>query len=338
MTIPRRTAVALAVAALCGLSLAAFLGWPRGGGERSPEPVEGITVGAAKIDASALVYLAQERKFFENRGLKVTIVDYSAGALAADDLLQGRLDVVTAVEFVGVAKHFLNPDVRILASISGRPYTHEVIGRRDRGITDPAHLRGKRIAVTRDSSGDFFLGGFLAEHGVPAESATYVDLPPPRILDALAAGTVDAAMTWEPTAGRIKERLGANAVHWPGQSGRGYYMVLMTRDAFIRDRPRTAERLLRALIDAEEYSAARPAEAQAFLAARLGYDRGQLSSLWQRCDYRVRLDQDLLVLMEDEARWAIRRRNLPRETPNYLGVIRWEHLAKIRPEAVTLIH
>lgn len=337
MLMSRPITSALIAAAICALLAASFFVWPRGAGKEYEGAVEKITVGVARIEAASLLYLAQERGFFRARGLDVKLVEYSAGVLAADDLLAEKLDVATTSEFAAVAKLSVNSGVRILASIV-RADTLEVIGRRDRGIEKPSHLRGKRIAVTRDSGGDFFLGTFLADHGIPAESVTFVDLPPPGILEALAAGTADAAMTWEPAVGWIKERLGQNAVHWPGQGGRGYYMVLLARDEFLRDRPRAAERLLRALIDAEEYAAGQPSQAQEFIAMRLGYDRALLESLWARCDFRVRLDQDLLILMEDEARWAIRRRGLKREVPNYLDVIRWEPLGKIRPGAVTVIH
>lgn len=337
MLMSRRITVALSAAAVCALLAAIFFVWPRGAGKGYEGAVEKITVGVARIEAASLFYLAQERGFFADRGLDVRMVEYSAGLLAADDLLSDKLDVAAASEFVAVGKHFLNPDLRILASIS-RPHTHEVIGRRDRGIGEPADLRGKRIAVTRESSGDFFLGTFLTEHGIPAESVTFLDLPPPGILEALAAGNADAAMTWEPTVGWIKQRLGESVVHWPGQGGRGYYFVLLTRDEFLRDRPRAAERLLQALIDAEEYAAGHTPQAQDFIASRLGYDPGLLRFLWPQCDFRVRLDQDLLILMEDEARWTIRRHGLKREVPNYLDVIRWEPLGKIRPGAVTVIH
>ena len=138
--------------------------------------------------------------------------------------------------------------------------------------------------------------------------------------------------------GKIKERLGPNAVHWPGQSGRGYYFVLMTRDDFLKKRPRAVERLLKALIEAEEYVSAHTPEAQTFMAERLGYDRVLMQSLWSRSDFRVRLDQDLLILMEDEARWTLRRKGLKQEMPNYLDVIHWEGLKRIKPEAVSIIH
>lgn len=336
MTKSRRITVVLAFIAISALALA-FFPWSKGAEKKYDGPVEKITFGVASIDPSSLFYIAHGRGLFKDQGLDVKVIEYSAGLLAADDLLQNKLDVVTAAEFVVVSKHGLHPNVRILASIS-RPDTHEVIARRDRGITEPAHLKGKRIAVTRHSSGDFFLGAFLTHHGIPAESVTFVDLPPPGILDALSSGTADAAMTWEPTVGKAKERLGPNAVHWPGQSGRGYYFVLMTRDDFIKKRPRATERLLKALIEAENYVSANTPEAQNLMAKRLGYNLALLQSLWSKCDFRVRLDQDLLTLMEDEARWAIRRKGLKREIPNYLEVIHWEGLKKIKPEAVSIIH
>ena len=115
-------------------------------------------------------------------------------------------------------------------------------------------------------------------------------------------------------------------------------MVLLTRDDFTKKRPRAAERLIGALLEAEKYVSEHPREAQELIARRLGYDIALLQSLWSRCDFRVRLDQDLLILMEDEAKWAIRSKHLKKEIPNYLEVIHWESLKKIRPEAVRIIH
>jgi NitT/TauT family transport system substrate-binding protein len=112
----------------------------------------------------------------------------------------------------------------------------------------------------------------------------------------------------------------------------------MTRDDFIKKRPRAVERLLKALIEAEEYVSAHAPEAQTFMAERLGYDRILMQSLWSRSDFRVRLDQDLLILMEDETRWSLRRTHLKKDMPNYLNVIHWDSLKNIRPEAVSVIH
>lgn len=335
MTKQRR--ITLALTLIAGGALLAALLWPGSPGRTSGAPVEKIAIGGVTIEASALFYIALDRGLFADQGLDVRVVEYPAGVMAAGDLLKNELDLVMASEFVAVTKHSQHPDLRILAAIA-RSDTHEVIALRNRGITEPAHLAGKRIAVTGHSSGDFFLRAFLTQQGIPTDRVTFVDLPPPGILAAISEGSVDAVMAWEPTVGAIKQRLGDNAVAWPGQGGRGYYMVLLTRDDFLKKRPAALERLLRALIAAEDYAAAHPPEAQQIVAGRLGYRLPLLQSLWPRQDFRVRLDQDLIILMEDEARWAIGRKALKAEMPNFLEVIHWDRLKTIKPEAVGIIH
>ena len=49
----------------------------------------------------------------------------------------------------------------------------------------------------------------------------------------------------------------------------------------------------------------------------------------------VRLDQDLLTLMEDEERWAIRNKLVDaKKIPDYSVFLDLEGLRKIKPEAV----
>jgi len=330
-----RVTAALAAIAACAVALVFFL-WPKAAEKKYEGPVEKIVVGVPKIVSTALFDVAADRGLFKAQGLDVEAVGYSSGLKAMDDLLQDKLDVAIATEFVVAVKYFLHPDVRILASIA-RPDLHEMIARKDRGITEPAHLKGKRIGVTRESSGDFFLETFLAHQGIPAGEVTILDIAPPKLPDALSAGTVEAVMTWEPMVGKIKERLGADAVSWPGQSRQAYYLLLMTRDSFVSKRPGTSERLLRALIEAEDYAATHVREAQDIVAKRLEHDSPAIQALWPRCDFRVRLDQDLLLLMEEEARWVLRHKRLQKEMPNYLDVVHRDALRRIKPEAVSII-
>ena len=63
-----------------------------------------------------------------------------------------------------------------------------------------------------------------------------------------------------------------------------------------------------------------------------------MDSMLKHFDFRVRLDQSLLVLMEEEARWAIRSGLVPKqETPNYLSTLEVEPLLAVKPEAVQLV-
>jgi ABC-type nitrate/sulfonate/bicarbonate transport system substrate-binding protein len=333
----KRIKAVLMLIAIAGIALI-FLYCQKGSGAKYTGPVEKITVGVVAIESSSLVYIADALGMFKDHGLDVKIIEYPAGLLASGDLLKGKVDVVTATEFVFVTKSFNRNDLRILASLV-RADTQEIIARKDRGITEPAHLKGRRIGLTRNTVADFFIETFLSMHGIAAGSVRLVDLKPSEISEAISSGAVDAVYAWEPYVGEIKKSLGPNAVSWPGQSGQNYQFVLMTKEEFIKKRPIAVERLLKALLEAEKYCSEHTVDAQNFIASRLGYDPALLQSVWKRCDFRVRLDQDLVILMEDETKWAMRRRlTEKREMPNYLRFIHLESLERIKPEAVRIIH
>jgi ABC-type nitrate/sulfonate/bicarbonate transport system substrate-binding protein len=268
----------------------------------------------------------------------VKIIDFPDGVKASDDLLKNRVDAAAVADFIFVTRSLQRNDLRIFGSIF-RGDTFEIIARKDRGITEPAHLKGRRIGLTKGTVLDFFMATFLSMHGINAGSVRLVDLMPSEIPKAISSGSVDAVIAWEPYAGQIRSNLGSRAVTWPGQSGQRYQFVLMAKEEFIKERPIAVERLLKALLEAEKYCMEHVADAQNLIASRLGHDPASLQSLWKRVDFRVRLDQDLVILMEDEAGWAMRRRLAgKKEMPNYLRFIHWENLEKIKPDAVGLIH
>jgi len=333
----RRTKEALILIALCAIALFCLC-CQKGSGGKYTGPAEKITLGLVVIESSSLAYIADARGMFKDHGLDVTIIDFPDGPKATDDLLKNRVDVTAVSAFVFVTRSFQRDDLRILASIF-RGDTVEISARKDRGITEPAHLKGRRIGFTRNTVGDFFLETFLSMHGITIGSVKLVDLKPSEIPEAISSGSVEAAITWEPYAGKIRDSLGPNAVTWPGQSGQNYQLVLVAKEEFIKGRPIAVERLLKALLAAEKYWSEHATDAQNLIASRLGYDPALLQSVWKRCDLRVRLDQDLVILIEDEAKWAMRRRlTEKKEMPNYLRFIHLQSLERIKPEAVRIIH
>ena len=140
-------------------------------------PVEKITVGTI-AEYSTLVALAQERGYFANNGLQVTTVEHASGGPAFSDLLAGKADVVTAADFVGVLNSFKTENFKIIASIAKVTDGFELVARKDKGIAVPSDLRGKRIGITKKTSGEFWLGTFFVYNNLLAKDITIVDLPP----------------------------------------------------------------------------------------------------------------------------------------------------------------
>ena len=264
----RRIKAVLISIAIAGMAIF-FLCCQKGTAVKYTGPVEKITLGVVAIESSSLVYIADALGMFKDHGLDATIIDFSDGVKASDDLLKNGVDVAAVADFIFVTKSLKRDDLRIFGSIF-RGDTFEIIARKDHGITKPAHLKGRRVGLTRGTVLDFFMATFLSLHGITAGSVRLVDLKPSEIPKAISSGAVDAVIAWEPYAGQIRNNLGSKAVTWPGQSGQNYQLVLVAKEGFMKERPLAVKRVLEALLEAEKYWSEHTEDAQNLIAARQG--------------------------------------------------------------------
>jgi NitT/TauT family transport system substrate-binding protein len=106
---------------------------------------------------------------------------------------------------------------------------------------------------------------------------------------------------------------------------------------FVRRNPQTVSRFLRALIQAEEFVTKHPEEAQDIMAAAVKVDKELVKEAWNAFNYQVRLDQNLLITLEDETRWAMKIKLTDKTVmPNYSDYIHADSLKAIKPEAVKM--
>jgi len=332
----KKIAVALIIAVVAGVVGVIWVGQIQP--NKYTGNIEKVRLGVYLGEFSSLIYIAQHQNFFKGYGLDVTLTERETGVLTTNDLFSDRVDVAMGGEFVFVPLSFQRSDFKILGAIA-TTNSLEVIARKDRGIGQPSDLKGKKIGVSRRTQADFFLGSFLSFNGILSKEITTVDLKPSALVEAIVNGDIDAAINFQPFAHLTRKRLGINGIAWPGQNGRDYYLLIVSSDRFVSTHPQIVERLLKALLEAEDFVQRDPAAAQAIVEQSLHLDHDIVSSTWAKTDFRLRLDQDLLILMEDEAKWFMQNKFTDKTTlPNYLDFIYMVGLEKVAPVAVTIIH
>ena len=129
------------------------------------------------------------------------------------------------------------------------------------------------MGTTLGTVAHFHLGRFLDLHGMNIQDITLVDVKTPEEwVNAVADGYIDAIATAQPYANSAKERLAANAVFWPAQSGQPLHGLVISSNEWNKSHPELARRFLKSLAQAEEYVVRHPAQVKSILQKRLTLD------------------------------------------------------------------
>jgi len=311
-----------------------------GDSEHPTGPPLTLTLATYKGNVSAMVYLAQRLQLFEQHGLDVTIREFEAGKLATDSLVVGPADVTTAGEFVFITNVYEHPELRIFGTVSDFRLD-DLVARGDRGITTANDLKGKRIGVLEKATSEFFLGRFLTMNDISLNEVEIVYLKPSEIVEQLRNGKIDGGQTWDPNVCRIREALKHSEVTWDREHGQWKPVetfVLITTEPWLREHREAALRLIRSLVDAEDYVRANPEKTRLFITEKFGLSEKYTQHVVREIEFKVELSQALILAMEDKTRWAIQNMMIPTDrVPNYLDYIDMSILGEIRPDAISII-
>jgi NitT/TauT family transport system substrate-binding protein len=320
----RRTVVALAFA----FALAAC----------SPERRERIVLGTAHLPAMGLVFIAEAKGYFAERGVDVEHRRFTTGRDALVALEAGQLDAATAFETPVVLRASRAGDLRILTTLHVSNRSARLVARADRGIARARDLRGKRIGVPRDTNAEYFLHVLLAFGGVADREVAVVEVAPEAAADAIASGEVDAIATWPPHAERARRMLGAAGAVELGAEAYTEVSVLVTRAEVLAARREALVRVVRALADAERLVQLRPWEA--FEALRSAFPESSAQDLedaWRRVRPTLGLTHQLAAVLEEESRWFRAAGRIEGPLLDAGALLEPDVLAEVDGEAVTFV-
>lgn len=298
--------------------------------------LESVIVGMEFTQVNTLIFVAQNQNYFSNNGLNVTIKEYSSGATALNGMLNDEVNIATSSEF-GVARRIVDDsNISIFGTIDRFQQIY-LIARKDKGIQNISNLLNKNIGLTLGTSSEFFLSRFLELNNINTSQVKTVNTPPFEVVNALANGTLDAVVTWQPFVNQMTDNLENNIVTWQVQGGQPIYCIVSAKDSWITTHNTTVTKFVQAIAQAEEYLNVNGANAKTILENRLNFTSAYINSVWLDHQFILSLDQTLVLLMEDEARWLINNRlTNATDVPNFVDHIYLEALAQVKPNSATI--
>ncbi len=298
-----------------------------------------IILGCETSLLPSAVWIAENKGYFQEEGLKVRIKEFGSGRTALSTMLnEGNLDMVTVAQTPVMFNSFSRNDYAIIAAMVYSDNDVKILVRQDKGIKDPSDLRGKKVGITKGSTGHFFLGLFLAHNGLELSEVETIDLEATDLPQALAEGRVDAISTWEPNILNAKSLLGEKVLLLPSEGIFREDFYFVPNRNFMENNPEILKSFLKAIEKGEEFIQKNREESIDIVCERLKLDKELTASIWSDFNFELMLDQTILITLEDEARWAIREGLIDKkEIPNYLDFIYMDLLENVKPEAITII-
>jgi ABC-type nitrate/sulfonate/bicarbonate transport system substrate-binding protein len=304
---------------------------------KTPPPVEKVTIAVPTLPHSGLFFVAEEKGYFREEGLEVVVAPTMYGKLALDELIAGKADFALCGETPVMFAVLRGENVFIVADLMNSVKDEAIVARKDRGIVSPSDLKGRTVGFSAGTAAEYFLDVFLTVHAVPITSLRVVHLQPDEMGDALRVGKVDAVAIWNPYVIALGKEFGGKAVTFYGESIYTASFPVMTKKAYATEHPEAVKRLLRSLLKAEEFVHRNPKETLDIIARSLLVDKVELGTVLPVYDFRLRLGTALLLNLENQARWAIRKGlSDQKEVPNFLDYFYLDGLKAVKPDAVTV--
>ena len=230
-----------------------------------------LTYGTTPI-LSQLTIIAKDQNLFRKNGIDIDFRNFVTGRKSMQALQKGWIDVANVIDAnVAVLIAERKPKVRILTCTQTRT-DGTIIGRKDKGITSPQSLLGKKIGYMRGTSSHMFILYFCLHFGLDFDTLDLVPVRTDQMERALLREEIDACSIWEPFATRAKIAAAQAETPITVFDNEGYYkmrVMLAANAQALKNKQKDIEAVMKTLEEAESFAAQNPDLASEIVAKAL---------------------------------------------------------------------
>ena len=204
----------------------------------------------------SLVWVTKEAGLFKENGLDVQLIFIGSSSIVTQAVIAGDVPIAIMSGSTAVGSQRAGADLVIAASTKKDPAQAFLVA--GKGITQPAQLKGKKLAVSRlGASSDFILRVILKKLGlVPDKDVAIIQIgSSPVRMAALANGTADGtALTFEEMM--VAKKMGFNVLLNLMDFGVEALNSDVTTRRFMRESRDTVQRFIKGMIKGVSFFAA----------------------------------------------------------------------------------
>jgi len=149
-------------------------------------------------DPNVPLYLARDKKLFEQAGLQPEYVKFLAAPPMFAALQSASVDIADmglAPAIIGKSQGIDLKMVMIAIDVSA---TNVLVTQKQLPVRSAKDLKGKRVGAQKGTTPYFGLVRYLERDGMGIQDVQFMDLTAPNIVPAFRKGEIDAAWVWSP--------------------------------------------------------------------------------------------------------------------------------------------
>jgi NitT/TauT family transport system substrate-binding protein len=260
------------------------------------EPMR-LRIGLAQWPGFDILYHARDQGYFEQRGLDVQLMHFDNQQDASRAVVIGSLDAafVSIWDTIQVVPGNDSPAFILVTNVSRG--ADGIVARP--GIASLPELRGKRIATKLGTVNQLILLEALTLHQMTPEDVQIVDIQNELAERRMHDGSIEAAVTWEPTMSRIAASTGGSIVFSTRDVDSLVVDGLATSKKALHEKREALIRLLLVWFDIMHDLETRPDQVYASAGAAIGVDAETFARSYAGIE---RGDRDLNREMFDQGR------------------------------------
>ena len=141
--------------------------------------------------------IAEKKGWFKEAGLNVELIDTNPDYFQSlQDMVDGKMDSNDFTLFDLTKYNAEGADLVGVIAMDNSWGIEGIIAKNE--IKTVRNLKGKKIAVSKDTYLEYILSVALKKAGLTLDDVITIDIPPRKVAEEFSKGTIDAVVTWEP--------------------------------------------------------------------------------------------------------------------------------------------